>query len=167
MMMSLSSNPFAIEYTTFCEQLGEVGTACYGVCSRSSVFLHFSIIDPYYIIEKVVEKGQLLQKEKHYYIWKPTMKTIQPIVEKDHFIYQYGNIISVSPSKQYCLLLSTVKNSSFPQLSVWDIDNNKLISQCILEKEQAMINVNNSFAGFSWNEQSHQILYIFNFNFNS
>ena len=94
------------------------------------------------------------------------MKTIQPIVEKDHFIYQYGNIISVSPSKQYCLLLSTVKSSSFPQLSVWDIDNNKLISHCILEKEQAMINVNNSFAGFSWNEQSHQILYIFNFNFN-
>lgn len=118
------------------------------------------ILDPSCIIEKVSETGPSLRRISQYYSWQSQTKTLQPLVEQDHPILQYGKIVSVSPSKQYCLLLGFAKELKNKQFTVLDIDHNEVISQCVLTDSFQQCNVNNMFAGFSWNEELNEILYV-------
>lgn len=64
-------------------------------------------------------------------------------------------------------MLGSVKtvdsHSEKKQFTVWDVDDNQVVSQCVLESSlniALLCNVNNIFAGFSWNETNKTILYI-------
>lgn len=108
-----------------------------------------------------------MKRESCYYSCESLSKPLQRINDPAHFLFLYGRIVSVSPSKEYCLLLDSVKtvdsHSEKKQFTVWDVDNNQLVSQCVLESSlntTLLCNVNNIFAGFSWNETNKTILYI-------
>lgn len=64
-------------------------------------------------------------------------------------------------------MLGSVKtvdsHSEKKQFTVWDVDDNQVVSQCVLESSlntALLCNVNNILAGFSWNETNKTILYI-------
>lgn len=108
-----------------------------------------------------------MKRESCYYSCESLSKPLQRINDPAHFLFLYGRIVSVSPSKQYCLLLGSVNaidsHSEKKQFTVWDVDNNQVISQCVLQsslRTTLLCNVINSFAGFSWNEKNNTVLYM-------
>lgn len=122
------------------------------------MFLSF-IIDPYYLVEKTAEERPSLQKVRSYYSWNAEGETLQLLHKEDKSYFKYGTIISVSPSRRYCLLLGVDGVSKKKQLTIWDIDMDKLVSNCYIDA----CNVNNPFAGFSWDEENNRILYLLKF----
>ena len=118
----------------------------------------FIYLDPYYIIEKTLEIAPDLHRVKHFYSWKPEGESIQPLEAIHSTILKHGNILSVSPSKRYCLLLGIALDLGKKQFTVFDIDNDQIVSQCIIEDNGMICNVNNPFAGFSWDEENCLIL---------
>ena len=110
------------------------------------------------------EKGPSLKRIKNYYSFDIEGKNCRHICESDHFIKLYGDIVSVSPSRQYCLLFGNTTK----QFTIWDVDANSIVSQYKFDdnwENGNICNIQNAFSGFSWNEKRQEILYRLQFLF--